>query len=166
MKKELILLFLLFSNILAKDKWFDGNLKGIDDLNLEIKLKGVADLTWEKRIAQILELRLLKYNIKIEDEQIPILRVDIQIIDSRVDEISSFLVIFSVYDFSISAEGYSKPKGKILLPKKVMTSKIYSHEILGQSTSQNLYGDVERAIHQESKNFIEQMMRDNPLTQF
>ena len=61
MKKELILLFLLFSNILAKDKWFDGNLKGIDDLNLEIKLKGVADLTWEKRIAQILELRLLKY---------------------------------------------------------------------------------------------------------
>jgi hypothetical protein len=47
-----------------------------------------------------------------------------------------------------------------------MTSKIYSHEILGQSTSQNLYGDVERAIHQESKNFIEQMMRDNPLKQF
>jgi hypothetical protein len=47
-----------------------------------------------------------------------------------------------------------------------MTSKVFSHEILGQSSSQNLYRDVEKSINQLILFFIDQWYKDNPMKQF
>lgn len=46
MKKWMTILVLLFSGLYAKDTWYEGNLKGIEELNLEFNLKGLEDAVW------------------------------------------------------------------------------------------------------------------------
>ena len=61
---------------------------------------------------------------------------------------------------------YYKSLADTLITKQFMTSKIFSHEIMGQTTSQNLYRDVEKAINQLISFFIDQWYTDNPMKQF
>ena len=166
MKKWMTILVLLFSGLYAKDTWYEGNLKGIEELNLEFNLKGLEDAVWENRVLSFIELRFLEYDIRMVEDQMPKLVVDIHLIDSRVEEVSSFLVLYSVYNYSISEPMYYKSLADTLITKQFMTSKIFSHEIMGQTTSQNLYRDVEKAINQLISFFIDQWYTDNPMKQF
>ena len=166
MKKWMIILVLLFSGLYAKDIWYEGNLKGIEELNLEFNLKGLEDAVWENRVVSFIELRFLEYDIRMVEDQMPKLVVDIHLIDSRVEEVSSFLVVLSVYNYSVSEQNYYKSLADTLVTKRLMTSKVFSHEILGQSSSQNLYRDVEKSINQLISFFIDQWYKDNPMKQF
>ena len=166
MKIWMTILVLLFSGLYAKDTWYEGNLKGIEELNLEFNLKGLEDAVWENRVVSFIELRFLEYDIRMVEDQMPKLVVDIHLIDSRVEEVSSFLVLYSVYNYSISESMYYKSLADTLITKQFMTSKIFSHEIMGQTTSQNLYRDVEKAINQLISFFIDQWYTDNPMKQF
>lgn len=96
----------------------------------------------------------------------PKMVVDVHIVDSRVERVSSFLVIFSIYNYSISEPMYYRSMADTLITKKLMTSKIFSHEIIGQTSSQNLYRDVEKSINQLVFMFLDQWYRDNPMRQF
>lgn len=98
--------------------------------------------------------------------QIPKLVIDINIIDSRVEKTSSFFVGLSLYSYSISEKMYYKSIADTLITKKLMTSKFFSTEIMGQSSSNNLYRDVEKSINRLVSNFIDQWYQDNPLKQF
>ena len=160
------ILVLLFSGLYAKDTWYEGNLKGIEELNLEFNLKGLEDAVWENRVVSFIELRFLEYDIRMVEDQMPKLVVDIHLIDSRVEEVSSFLVVLSVYNYSVSEQNYYKSLADTFVTKRLMTSKVFSHEILGQSSSQNLYRDVEKAINQLISFFIDQWYTDNPMKQF
>ena len=166
MKKWMTILVLLFSGLYAKDTWYEGNLKGIEELNLEFNLKGLEDAVWENRVVSFIELRFLEYDIRMVEDQMPKLVVDIHLIDSRVEEVSSFLVVLSVYNYSVSEQNYYKSLADALVTKRLMTSKVFSHEILGQSSSQNLYRDVEKSINQLISFFIDQWYKDNPMKQF
>ena len=166
MKKWMTILVLLFSGLYAKDTWYEGNLKGIEELNLEFNLKGLEDAVWENRVVSFIELRFLEYDIRMVEDQMPKLVVDIHLIDSRVEEVSSFLVVLSVYNYSVSEQNYYKSLADTLVTKRLMTSKVFSHEILGQSSSQNLYRDVEKSINQLISFFIDQWYKDNPMKQF
>ena len=166
MKKWMIILVLLFSGLYAKDTWYEGNLKGIEELNLEFNLKGLEDAVWENRVVSFIELRFLEYDIRMVEDQMPKLVVDIHLIDSRVEEVSSFLVVLSVYNYSVSEQNYYKSLADTLVTKRLMTSKVFSHEILGQSSSQNLYRDIEKSINQLISFFIDQWYKDNPMKQF
>ena len=166
MKNWMIILVLLFSGLYAKDTWYEGNLKGIEELNLELNLKGLEDAVWENRVVSFIELRFLEYDIRMVEDQMPKLVVDIHLIDSRVEEVSSFLVVLSVYNYSVSEQNYYKSLADALVTKRLMTSKVFSHEILGQSSSQNLYRDVEKSINQLISFFIDQWYKDNPMKQF
>ena len=166
MKKWMTILVLLFSGLYAKDTWYEGNLKGIEELNLEFNLKGLEDAVWENRVVSFIELRFLEYDIRMVEDQMPKLVVDIHLIDSRVEEVSSFLVVLSVYNYSVSEKNYYKSLADTLVTKRLMTSKVFSHEILGQSSSQNLYRDVEKSINQLISFFIDQWYKDNPMKQF
>jgi hypothetical protein len=92
--------------------------------------------------------------------------VDINIFDSRVESVSSFLVVFSIYDYSIPESDYYKSFGSGELTKKLMTSKIFSKEIMGQSSSNNLYKDIEKNINNLISDFFDQWFKDNPMNQF
>ena len=96
----------------------------------------------------------------------PKISFDIHVLDSRVEKLSSFLVVLSVYNYSVSEQNYYKSLADTLLTKRLMTSKVFSHEILGQSSSQNLYRDVEKSINQLISFFVDQWYKDNPMKQF
>jgi len=166
MKKWMTILVLLFSGLYAKDTWYEGNLKGIEELNLEFNLKGLEDAVWENRVVSFIELRFLEYDIRMVENIMPKISFDIHVLDSRVEKLSSFLVVLSVYNYSVSEQNYYKSLADTLVTKRLMTSKVFSHEILGQSSSQNLYRDVEKSINQLISFFIDQWYKDNPMKQF
>lgn len=127
---------------------------------------GIKDDVWESRLYNFLELRILEHDIVILKNQIPKLVIDINIIDSRVEKTSSFFVGLSLYSYSISEKMYYKSIADTLITKQLMTSKFFSNEIMGQSSSNNLYRDVEKSINRLVSNFIDQWYQDNPFKQF
>lgn len=127
---------------------------------------GIKDDVWESRLYNFLELRILEHDIVILKNQIPKLVIDINIIDSRVEKTSSFFVGLSLYSYSISEKMYYKSIVDTLITKQLMTSKFFSNEIMGQSSSNNLYRDVEKSINRLVSNFIDQWYQDNPFKQF
>jgi hypothetical protein len=96
----------------------------------------------------------------------PKLVVDIYIIDSSVEPVSSFLINYSIYNYAVSEAVYYKSIVDTVITKKFMTNRIYSQELLGQSSSSKIYFDVENGIKKMTSAFIDQWYRDNPLKQF
>ena len=131
-----------------------------------LNVQGVEDNVWEKRMYSFMELRFLEHKINIVNSQIPKLVMDINIIDSRVEETSSFLVSLSLYNYSISEAMYYKSIADTLITKKLMTSKVFSNEMMGQSTSGNLYRDVEKSLNKLISIFLDHWYKDNPFKQF
>ena len=131
-----------------------------------LNVRGVEDNVWEKRMYSFMELRFLEHKINIVNSQIPKLVMDINIIDSRVEETSSFLVSLSLYNYSISEAMYYKSIADTLITKKLMTSKVFSNEMMGQSTSGNLYRDVEKSLNKLISIFLDHWYKDNPFKQF
>ena len=140
--------------------------KSIDNFTMELNIKGLDDGVWEKRVYSFVELRFLENDIRIVKNQMPKLVIDINIVDSRVEEVSSFLVIFSLYNYSISESNYYRSMADTLITNKLMTSKVFSHEVMGQTSSQNLYRDIEKSINKLMSIYLDQWFRDNPLKQF
>ena len=161
-----LLVIALSSVVYCKDVWYDDNLKNIEDIYLVLNVRGVEDNVWEKRMYSFMELRFLEHKINIVNSQIPKLVMDINIIDSRVEETSSFLVSLSLYNYSISEAMYYKSIADTLITKKLMTSKVFSNEIMGQSSSGNLYRDVEKSLNKLISIFLDQWYKDNPMKQF
>ncbi len=133
---------------------------------MELNIKGLDDGVWEKRVYSFVELRFLENDIRIVKNQMPKLVIDVNIVDSRVEEVSSFLVIFSLYNYSISESNYYRSMADTLITNKLMTSKVFSHEVMGQTSSRNLYRDVEKSINKLISIYLDQWFRDNPLKQF
>ncbi len=161
-----IIYFFAYSNILPQGIWYNGNLKGIENLTFELNVKGIEDNAWEKSLSAFIELRLAEHDIRFVDRQMPKLVIDISAFDSRVEETSSFLVIFSLYNYSISEKEYYQSMADTLITKKLMTSKVFSKEILGQTSSNRLYKDLEKSINTFISSFVDQWYRDNPIKQF
>jgi hypothetical protein len=92
--------------------------------------------------------------------------IDVSIMDSRVENTSSFLVMFSVYNYGISEEDYYRSMADTLITKKLMTSKVFSQEVIGQTNSDKIHRDVEKSINKILSVYLDQWYRDNPLKQF
>ena len=167
MKNKIIIYFLFFiSFTLCQKSWYKGNLEGINDLSFELNIKGVDDDVWEQRIYSYVKLRLLEEDIKVLNSLIPKMVIDINIFDSRIEVASSFLVQLSIYGYSISESEYYKSFSESRITKNMMTSKIYSQSINGQTDSINLYKDIEKNIKSIIAVFIKQWYTDNPIKQF
>ena len=166
MVHRLIYNILFFQVIFAQGIWYSGNLKGIDDFTMELNVKGIDDSVWQKRVSSFIMLRFLENDIRIVKDQMPKLVIDVNIVDSRVEKVSSFLVIFSLYNYSISEPNYYQSMADTLITKRLMTSKVFSHEVMGQTSTQNLYRDVEKSINKLISIYLDQWFRDNPLKQF
>ena len=52
-----------------------------------------------------------------------------------------------------------------LITRKLMTSKVYSQELIGQ-TSSKIHKEVEKSINKILTTYLDQWYRNNPLKQF
>ena len=150
----------------CQNSWFKGNLKGLDDLSFELNVKGVEDDVWEEKIYTYAELKLMEHDIQLLENLIPKMVLDINIIDSRVEQVSSFLVQLSIYGYSVSETDYYKSFSDSKISKSLMTSKIFSYEIIGQTNSMKLYKDIEKNINNTLSLFLNHWYNDNPTKQF
>ncbi len=166
-KKILMIALLCFQTlIMSQNPWYQGNLKGINDLAFELNIKGVEDDVWQKRVNSYIKLMLLERGIEILDGLIPKMVIDINIIDSKVKEVSSFFIQLSIFGYTIPEEEYYKSFSESKIIKNLITTKIFSYEILGQTVSENLYKDIEKNINASMKFFLNQWYSDNPGKQF
>ena len=167
MKNKIIFYFIFFLSFSwSQNSWFRGNLKGIDDLSFELNVKGVEDDVWEEKIYTYVKLKLMEHDIQLLENLIPKMVFDINIIDSRVEQVSSFLVQLSIYGYSISETDYYKSFSDSKISKGLMTSKIFSYEIIGQTSSIKLYKDIEKNINNTLSLFLNHWYNDNPTKQF
>ena len=157
---------LFLSTLSSQNAWYQGNLKGINDLSFELNIKGVKDDVWEKRVKSYVELKLLQQDIHLLDALVPRMALDINIIDSRVEEISSFLVKLSIYGYNISETEYYKSFSESKITKNLMTTKVFSYEVMGQTDSEKLYKDIEKNIDYSISLFLNNWYNDNPTKQF
>ena len=165
--KKLYIVYILFlSTLSSQNAWYQGNLKGINDLSFELNIKGVKDDVWEKRVKSYVELKLLQQDIHLLDALVPRMALDINIIDSRVEEVSSFLVKLSIYGYNISETEYYKSFSESKITKNLMTTKIFSYEVMGQTDSEKLYKDIEKNIDYSISLFLNNWYNDNPRKQF
>ena len=154
------------STSFAQGKWHDGNLKGINNLFFSLNIKGIDDGVWEKRVFSFIELRFLEHGIELIQDQMPRMVIDIQILDSRVEETSTYLVMCSVYNYGVSEKEYYRSMADTLITRKLMTSKVYSQELIGQTSSKKIHKEVEKSINKILTTYLDQWYRDNPLKQF
>ena len=150
----------------SQGKWHEGNLKGLEDLTFELNLKGIDDGVWEKRVFSFIELRLMEHGIEFVEDQMPKMVIDVSIIDSKIERVSSFLVMFSVYNYGVSEDEYYRSMADTLITRKLMTSKVFSHEVIGQTNSSKIHRDVEKSINKTISLYLDHWYRDNPLKQF
>ena len=163
---KILFLFISFSILSSQEVWFKGNLKGVEELSFKLNLIGVEDDIWGKKLENFIRLRFLEHDLKIGQESIPQLVLDVHLIDSRIDKVSSYLLSFSVFNYSIPENNFYQALTDGKIPKYLMISKIFSNEILGQSTSNNLYRDVEKNVNKLISLLHDQWYKDNPLKQF
>lgn len=154
------------SIMFSQEEWFKGNLNGLEDLDFKLNLEGVDDKIWEKKLESFIKLSFLEHDIQFMEKAMPQLVLDIHLMDSRVDKVSSYLVSVSVFNYSISEYVYYQSLAGSSIPKNLMISKIFSHEIMGQSTSNRLYRDVEKSVQELISMLIDQWYKDNPMKQF
>jgi len=150
----------------SQGKWHEGNLKGLEDLTFELNLKGIDDGVWEKRVFSFIELRLMEHGIEFVEDQMPKMVIDVSIIDSKIERVSSFLVMFSVYNYGVSEDEYYRSMADTLITRKLMTSKVFSQEVIGQTNSSKIHRDVEKSINKTISLYLDHWYRDNPLKQF
>ena len=76
------------------------------------------------------------------------------------------MINYSVYNYGIPESEYIRSLEDTVITRKLRTYKVYEREMLGQSTSENIQLDIEKAIMGQTAVFIDQWFRDNPFRQF
>ncbi len=131
-----------------------------------LNIKGIDDRVWEKRVFTFIELRLLEHGIEFVENQMPKMIIDVNILDSKVEKTSTYLVMCSVYNYGVSEQEYYRSMADTIITRKLMTSKVFSQELIGQTSSNKIHKDVERSINKILSTYLDQWYRDNPLKQF
>ena len=157
---------LTFSNVLSQGVWYNQNLKEIKDVTFELNVTGFEDDVWRDRLFSFIELRLMEHGIKFVDDQMPKMVVDISILDSRIEEVSSYFVMLSVYNYSVSEKDYYSSISDTLITGKFMTSKVFSHEVISQTSSKRIRQDVEKSVDKIISLYLDIWYQDNPFKQF
>ena len=157
----------LMSVLIAKDKWYDGNLKGIDEISIAMNLKGVENELWKNKILTFVELGFSEADLRLnKDAPMPKLIVDIYIVQSEENPTSSYMISLSIYNYTVSESEYFKSMADSTITKKFMTNRIYEEDVVGQTSSETIYIKMEKVIIALIQQFMNQWYSDNPLSQF
>ena len=161
-----IVYFFILSQILSQGTWYNQNLQEIEDVTFELNVTGFEDDVWQNKLFSFIELRLMEHGIEFVENQMPKMVVDINILDSRIEEVSSYFVMLSVYNYSVSEKDYYRSMSDTLLTRKFMTSKVFSNEVIGQTSSKRIHRDVEKSVDKIISLYLDIWYQDNPFKQF
>ena len=161
-----IVYFFILSQILSQGTWYNQNLQEIEDVTFELNVTGFEDDVWQNKLFSFIELRLMEHGIEFVENQMPKMVVDINILDSRIEEVSSYFVMLSVYNYSVSEKDYYRSMSDTLLTRKFMTSKVFSNEVIGQTSSKRIRRDIEKSVDNILSLYIDIWYQDNPFKQF
>ena len=167
MYKHILALIIIASFSNGQDNWYEGNLRKISEISININVNGLEDSMWEKKVMQISLLFLERFKLKINPDRFsPAADIRISVIEPGDNPLVSYNIDLSVYDFFVSKDDYTKNYSKKKIIKKFKTGKIYQQNILGQSSNEMMRPDMENTLIRLLDNFIDQWYQDNPLKQF
>ncbi|SVB30612.1 uncharacterized protein METZ01_LOCUS183466, partial [marine metagenome] len=92
--------------------------------------------------------------------------VDIYIVQSEENPTSSYMISLSIYNYTVSESEYFKSMADSTITKKFMTNRIYEEDVVGQTSSETIYIEMEKVIIALIQQFMNQWYSDNPLSQF
>ena len=167
MYKHILALIIIASFSNGQDNWYEGNLRKISEISININVNGLEDSMWEKKVEQISLLFLERFKLKINPDRFsPAADIRISVIEPGDNPLVSYNIDLSVYDFFVSKDDYTKNYSKKKIIKRFKTGKIYQQNILGQSSDETMRADMENTLIRLLDSFIDQWYQDNPVKQF
>ena len=167
MVKNILVVLLLFSFSFGQLLWYEGNLKGIDELSLEIVMEYDDNKTLKNKLNHNALLYLKKNNIKVNTKFFsPTLLILVDFVNIDKNKIRSYNMDLRLIDLFVSKEKYLKNKSQKNIISKFSKGIIYQDNILGQSSSEELSMDIEETLDQLLKSFFISWYKDNPTKLF
>jgi hypothetical protein len=167
MVKNILLVLLLFSPVFGQVIWFEGNLKGIDELSLEVVIEYNDNTTLKNKLNHNALLHLKKNNINVNKKIFsPTLLILVDLVSIDKNKIRLYNIDLRLIDLFVSKEKYLKNKSQKNVISKFSKGIIYQDNILGQSSSEELSMNIEETLDQLLKSFSKSWYKDNPTKLF
>ena len=158
-------LFLTVS--LSQTRWHESNLKGLDQLKVEIIVDGLENAISPTWVESYLVAKLDQYKIWVNEKQpYPLLRVFI--VGRPLEEVPGFYytVEVSLFNYILTMDNYIENFNDNELTKDFSLAKIYEHQSIGYSIDRELKTHLESALFDHMDLFLDQWFQDNPRRRF
>ena len=158
-------LFLTVS--LSQTRWHESNLKGLDQLKVEIIVDGLENAISPTWVESYVVAKLDQYKIWVNEKQpYPLLRVFI--VGRPLEEVPGFYytVEVSLFNYILTMDNYIENFNDNQLTKDFSLAKIYEHQSIGYSIDRELKTHLESALFDHMDLFLDQWFQDNPRRRF
>ena len=163
-----IIVSILFHSIsLGQTRWHESNLKGLDQLKVEIKVDGLENAISPIWVESYVIAKLDQYKIWIkQDQPYPLLRVFI--VGRPLEEVPGFYynVEVSLFNYILTVDNYIENFNDNEMTKDFTLAKIYEHQSIGYSVDRELKKHLESALFDHMDLFLDQWFQDNPRRRF
>ena len=158
-------LFLTVS--LSQTRWHESNLKGLDQLKVEIIVDGLENAISPTWVESYVVAKLDQYKIWVNEKQpYPLLRVFI--VGRPLEEVPGFYytVEVSLFNYILTMDNYIENFNNNEMTKDFSLAKIYEHQSIGYSIDRELKTHLESALFDHMDLFLDQWFQDNPRRRF
>ena len=158
-------LFLTVS--LSQTRWHESNLKGLDQLKVEIIVDGWENAISPTWVESYVVAKLDQYKIWVNEKQpYPLLRVFI--VGRPLEEVPGFYytVEVSLFNYILTMDNYIENFNDNEMTKDFSLAKIYEHQSIGYSIDRELKTHLESALFDHMDLFLDQWFQDNPRRRF
>jgi len=158
-------LFLTVS--LSQTRWHESNLKGLDQLKVEIIVDGLENSISPTWVESYVVAKLDQYKIWVNEKQpYPLLRVFI--VGRPLEEVPGFYytVEVSLFNYILTMDNYIENFNDNEMTKDFSLAKIYEHQSIGYSIDRELKTHLESALFDHMDLFLDQWFQDNPRRRF
>ena len=167
LNRIILALALIHSIGSSQERWHESNLKGMDQLKIQIIIDGLENAISPLWVKSYVEAKLDQYKIWIKDDQpYPLLRVFI--VGRSLEEVPGFYytVEISVLNYILSMDNYIENFNDDVMTKDFSLAKVYEHQSIGYSVDRELKKHLESALFDHMDLFLDQWFQDNPRRRF
>ena len=154
------ILFLTISP--GQTRWHESNLKGLDQLKVEIIVDGLENAISPTWVESYIVAKLDQYKIWVNEKQpYPLLRVFI--VGRPLEEVPGFYytVEVSLFNYILTMDNYIENFNDNQMTKDFSLAKIYEHQSIGYSIDRELKTHLESALFDHMDLFLDQCCQDN-----
>ena len=151
----------------GQTRWHESNLKGLDQLKVEIIVDGLENAISSTWVESYVVAKLDQYKIWVNEKQpYPLLRVFI--VGRPLEEVPGFYytVEVSLFNYTLSIDNYIENFNDNKMTKDFSLAKIYEHQSIGYSIDRELKTHLESALFDHMDLFLDQWFQDNPRRRF